>query len=145
MRNPRFKAYDTKWERWIQPRDINYCGEMGWTFERRAEEEGDVIEFTTLEQGEVELLEYIGIPDKTGKEICEGDVIRKYHKNCVGVNEHWNGKEGDCLEIVQWVGSGFSLCVGERNIPFWWIEKDYDFEIIGNKFDNPELLKKGTK
>ena len=68
--------------------------------------------------------QFVGICDKNGKEIYEGDIVK-----C----------GSDWLYKVVFLNAAFKL-----NRPdgyFFTIERDDVFEIIGNIHDNPELLK----
>ena len=84
------------------------------------------------------LLEYTGLHDKNGVEICEGDVISYIGYSAYGMDDKksqfavkWNNLDG-----------GFSLG--------WLFEKDNgdialqnkEIEIIGDIYSNPELLTK---
>ena len=70
--------------------------------------------------------QYTGLTDKYGKKIFEGDIVKIKGKTryifygCSGFRHTNYGEYADTLENV------FT---------------DVDCEVIGNKFDNPELLK----
>jgi hypothetical protein len=73
-----------------------------------------------------EIMQYTGLYDKNGKEIYEGDVVEFKYANMKKLKR----------AEIQWGTGGFWV-VG-------WYNKlsDYKaFEIIGNIYENPELLK----
>lgn len=94
---------------------------------------GDRLDREIWQGDDITLMQFTGLKDKNGKEIYEGDVVRG---NPLGANNIETG-------IVQWMNDG------------WFVsdetERDnekrlhYDFfgsvEIIGNIYENPELLK----
>jgi uncharacterized phage protein (TIGR01671 family) len=96
----------------------------------------------------IHVMQFTGLFDKSGKEIWEGDIVRRTWRNCVGVNENMNGKSYDFNEEVKMTLGSWGLCVGERNCPFWFIgtqeSGDFDFEVLGNIYENTELLKCAT-
>jgi uncharacterized phage protein (TIGR01671 family) len=87
-----------------------------------------------------ELMQYTGLKDKNGKEIYEGDVVKTFWQHD-GVECHdyeltgeivWN-KEDAC----------FSLDCSDQTIRFittYEREELIDIEVIGNIYENPELL-----
>ena len=93
---------------------------------------------------DIELMEYTGLKDKNGVEIYEGDIIRgdRY--------PFWDKREPNYVAVVEWIFAGFQYvyyCInpkkrgisdGINNI----LESGEDFEIIGNIYENPELVDK---
>lgn len=75
---------------------------------------------------EVELMQYTGLKDKNGKEIYEGDIYHVGDKNI--------------RYLVVWFDSGFK---GKqlRSTSYAGLESwAKDIEILGNIYENPELL-----
>jgi hypothetical protein len=68
------------------------------------------------------IMEFTNLKDKNGKEIYEGDIIK-------------SGK--DALGVVKWRHFGFEQDM--INTLGWWVIQE-DGEVIGNIYENPELL-----
>lgn len=78
--------------------------------------------------------QFTGKIDKNGKEIYEKDIVRVY------------AKEGSFDIVVKWNNDSmaFMACYVDGNqSPFSWFTyyMTYELEVIGNIFDNKELLK----
>lgn len=90
--------------------------------------------------------QYTGIDDdKNDTPIHYGDILK------VSSDEQYSNSyfttmddEWEMIMTVEWNHSAYSLqAVEDRFIEILMIEKDwndFEFEVIGNKFDNPELL-----
>lgn len=83
--------------------------------------------------------QFTGLHDKNGKEIYEGDIVRFNQKflieNILLVGYEYSHR------------GGFSLCTKEGYYGMFgdaWLEPFY-CEVIGNIYDNPELLKGGKQ
>ncbi len=90
-------------------------------------EDGD---FCLFDKNEfVEILQYTGLKDKTGKEIYEGDIVKFYIES--------QGAEGvdSSTTIIEEV----MFCDCEI-YPFCELSDNQNFEIIGNIYENPDLL-----
>ena len=90
--------------------------------------------------GEMPIMQYTGLKDKNGKEIYEGDVVRKYRHSI----------ESDLytrVGVVEYKEDRFR-CFGDKcqfylNGQFSDIPES-SYEVIGNIYENPELLESNT-
>jgi uncharacterized phage protein (TIGR01671 family) len=69
---------------------------------------------------EIELMQYTGLHDKNGKEIYEGDIVR-------WANENWT---------IIFREDRYGAYRKNEMLIDWWEE----FEVIGNIYENPELI-----
>lgn len=118
MREIKFRAWIEEYKKFnyyylLMINDIKALAEMDWNYE--------------------DLMQYTGLKDKNGKEIYEGDIVEYV--------EH-HSLELDCQQVfvVAFANGGFFLSSLEDG------EYDDDInispvEVIGNKYENPELLK----
>lgn len=81
--------------------------------------------------------QFTGLRDKNGKEIYDGDIVR-YHMHGRGIHES-EYQTG----LVEFGGGRFYADLDCSTLYFCGDSEDY--EVIGNKWDNPELLKGGEK
>lgn len=91
---------------------------------------GDYITFVR-KADEIELMQSTGLKDKNGKEIFEGDIV------------DYKGREA----VVKWHGSYASFIYRfvdglQERVSEWdpLFLACYNFEVIGNIYENPELL-----
>lgn len=96
------------------------------------EEKKKKFEFSDSEN--FELMQYTRIKDKNGKEIYEGDIL-KYNFPYDGILKH--------ISPVSYLDTQASFgivdCYG-NNVPLYDISVNNYFEVIGNIYENPELL-----
>lgn len=101
---------------------------------------------------EVKLCQYTGINDKNGRKIYEGDIItwttRRY-KSCYKGFPEKDSKQLITLKwksAVEWEEGAFCATESfdENQKNNFCISGGHEYEVIGNIFQNPELLKGGN-
>lgn len=125
MRKIKFRAWDTENKRMMYSDAVK----LDDFFDYVTEGDGSIREW-------VKLMQFIGLKDKNGIEIYEGDIIKIFN---------WGFKDKGEIGVVQvfWHDED----IGWRIQPML-IEDVYDLrralgicEVIGNIYENPELIK----
>ena len=124
MRTIKFRAWDKKNKKMVMSEDwlmVSGDGEVyAWELGKRYREKNYIP------------LQFTGLLDKNGKEIFDSDilVVRELHD---GHDEYWNQPKGPAIPfIIEWDEKYCSF-----NVPY----DSHYFEVIGNIYENPELLK----
>lgn len=90
------------------------------------------------EPKEFELMQFTGLLDKNGKEIYEGDILCISDEVCVDIIAGSSRYEPqNRIESVEWDNEHGVWVIQTDNL----CEQYMDSEIIGNIYENPELLK----
>ncbi len=121
----KFRAWHREKKCWLDGVRIYNDGSWsGSIIEERGEIDG-------YDGRECELMQYTGLKDRKSKEIYEGDIVRLVYALDMG---QWT-KYGDIVIYVRWSDS---QCGRYPVVCFKYIEST---EVIGNIYENPELLK----
>ena len=90
------------------------------------------------------IMQYTKLSDKNGKEIYEGDIVKFF-------DDDWYPKGKEIISQVHWSDKGETLGWGFGNFKKLGGNKDWceivpwNMEVIGNIYENSELLKEETK
>ena len=123
MREIKFRAWDKKIQQFIDAKEIVIND--GKVFRNWQDYEDYIPDDNTIE-----LVWFTGLVDKAGKDIFEGDIIQctnhSVKKNGLVMMEQgmWNWEYK--LGAVAWL---------------WYVIGRWKGTVIGNRFENPELLK----
>lgn len=121
IREIKFRAWDTEYRTWV-----------GIPTNSIVEKDVQILRLFDDRRRRIEIQQFTGLKDKNGKEIFEGDILRV----------KLDGGFESFLVVWQQNKMGFGLRDLNKVdlIDSWAFTPKNDFEIIGNKFENPELL-----
>lgn len=91
----------------------------------------DTAKFSEWNENQATIMQFTGLHDKNGEEIYEGDIVQ-YKSNEVGTLNTINEK----MEIF-WNEKEAKFDTSSRTLGI----DQYGLEVIGNIYENPELLK----
>ena len=87
---------------------------------------------------QLEIMQYTGLKDKNGKEIYEGDILRysgKYEKDHNNYLIKWSCNDSECGFVCNELGNEVNYMLTSV-----WRK---NMEVIGNIYENKELITKG--
>lgn len=134
MREIKFRAWDKELNRMIFQHDMNGTLENKEYLFSLNKDNVELLyydkDYSAYVKHEAEIMQYTGIKDKNGKEIYEGDVVR-FRNKYISKVEHLNTQGF----MIRFKLAGIYHCIN--------IFSTYsDIEIIGNIYENEDLLEK---
>lgn len=130
MREIKFRAWDKSQNKMYQVRGINFDNEDLWLKINETQIMGANL-------FEVELMQYTGLKDKNGKEIYKGDILQFYN------DVDYIIKPGYAKVVFK---DGAFCCKHFKYGTEYLANmdmSDMDITVVGNIYENPELLKEG--
>lgn len=91
------------------------------------------------------LMQFTGLKDKNGVDIYEGDILKEVEYYGQYITEIDGRKEREFLSFVEWYSEGWchvmlqNTSCKSKGSGYGFF--DVKFEVIGNIYENPELLK----
>jgi uncharacterized phage protein (TIGR01671 family) len=132
MREIKFRYWDLEYKHWVElpcligDYQANSYRTYGDPFPLSSFMHGEYQE--RLKDGLLVIQQYTGLKDKNGKEVYEGDIIA-IRDTTLNFNV-----------MVEWKSIGWSAETPNGNNAFIWMDLYERFEVIGNIFENRELL-----
>lgn len=126
MREIKFRAWDKNKNKMYQVRGINFDNEDLWLKINETQIMGANL-------FEVELMQYTGLKDKNGTEIYEGDIVKYTSELENGIFEV---KYSNCRFYGLWIEANFM----DITTDLFYLGCSNELEVIGNIYQNPELL-----
>lgn len=151
MREIKFRIWDKYEKRMFYPDDISYiCSIDNLHFSSTPIHKLDEIDYIETTD-DVEIMQYTGIKDKNGRNVCEGDIIKLtngdfcivlFQDGAFMINFVKNGETGEVYPI-----DGKEVChMTLDDISSFprssSLDRNINIETIGNIYENEELLKK---
>lgn len=141
MKVIKFRAWDSENRQMLDVQELNfedcfYGGEM----QIKTTMYNDYFDYR-----EMPLMQYTGLKDKNGVEIYEGDIV-KIHKH-----SYYHGFKQEEIGEIKFIDGAFGFYREKSKNEYYFnnlaTENAYGeleyYEVIGNIYDNPELLKAG--
>jgi len=122
---PKFRFWNESLKCWMHPMDchMNGLGDLEFVVGGKSSKAAP----------HYKVVFWTGLLDKNGKEIWEGDILKHFLKSSL-MNP--NGKIAERIAVVEFRGGCFES-------EFWCGENTAGIEVLGNIYENPELLSRG--
>lgn len=126
----KFRAWDTIDSEW------KYSGHPHmpmWKFWENVE----------LGGGYENVCQWTGLTDKNGKEVYDGDILKNLKHGGQLIEVFWEGIKDKHMGWLDFGGWSFRKLPGDDNMRY--ATYSGDIEVVGNIYENPELLKEASE
>lgn len=128
MREIKFRAWDG--EKMFTPSSINFKNDTLWVCDSHGDNK---LEYEMINP-RAELMQFTGLKDKNGKEIYEGDIVRV----------KWLDEKELRVGAIEWWSERLTYEVADQNDNVY-LNECFQIKVIGNIYENKELLKEDSK
>uniref|UniRef100_UPI002ED07410 YopX family protein n=1 Tax=Streptococcus suis TaxID=1307 RepID=UPI002ED07410 len=125
---PKFRAWDIFHNKWVKH---FYITENGLIYNME-QLHRDLIGAVPIEQSGLIVMQSTGLFDVNGKEIFEGDVVRVTCEHPIDFP--------DCKGVVRMLEGRYMVCDDKTERCSELFSEIFSNEIIGNIYENPELM-----
>lgn len=129
---------EIKFRAWHIEREKMFCVEsLQLEDEYYVLNDGDIYsDAFSVKKSDIQLMQFIGIQDKSGREVYEGDIIQYGTPPTYQSSIFWSPQDFGFVTYNELLGeyTGLSFFTGYKN-----------FKVIGNVHQNPELLEQNDE
>lgn len=134
MREIKFRAWDAEEKEWLCIKHLGIMNNGIWYVQAIDENENDIDPPYFEDDKNLKLMQFTGLADKNGVEIYEGDIVHAYTEETDG----WVSAE--LTGVIEYLDNSYCIKSFDSGIyNSLWINAE-TFEVIGNIYENPELI-----
>lgn len=135
MRQIKFRAWDKNLKKWCEGNNASGFNLFGEALLLGGILQDHYYSHNVFERlfKDVEIMQFTGLHDKNGKEIWEGDIIR----------QKLGPKIADVIGPVFFIDGCFRIEYGDDS--FDMVDRSDTNEVLGNIYENPDLLKENKQ